>query len=293
MASLQLRGKTWRCLFMYKKKLHAFTIGKVDEIEARAISAKVDYLLMRLKQKLLDLPDGCDIVSFVQHDGKLPPKDGIPKPPEKAVTISSLLSMYLRTHENGTLEERTLADTKSHFKHWYATLGKDFEIQNLTMPDVQQHVNRRTGHPDLVSSKTAKKEVVSLRTVWNWGVRFHLLEGAFPNRGLRYPKVERKPPFMTWTEIERQIQAGGDPKALWDCLFLTTAEISELLAFVKAKATQPWTYPLFCFAAYTGARRSEMLLAEVADVDFDGHAVQIREKKRVRLEFCTFFGFHK
>ena len=33
----------------------------------------------------------------------------------------------------------------------------------------------------------------------------------------------------------------------------------------------PWIHPLFCFAAHTGARRSEILRALVADVDFIGN----------------------
>ena len=51
---------------------------------------------------------------------------------------------------------------------------------------------------------------------------------------------------------------------------------------MKAKAVQPWVYPLFCFAAYTGARRAEMLRVLVTDVDFEGQMVLIREKKRTR-----------
>ena len=56
---------------------------------------------------------------------------------------------------------------------------------------------------------------------------------------------------------------------------------------MKATAVQPWVYPLFCFAAYTGARRAEMLRVLVADVDFDGKTVLIREKKRAKGKTTT------
>jgi integrase len=49
----------------------------------------------------------------------------------------------------------------------------------------------------------------------------------------------------------------------------------------------PWLYPLFCFAAHTGARRSEILRALVADVDFAGNTVLVREKKRIRSRRTT------
>ena len=114
-----------------------------------------------------------------------------------------------------------------------------------------------------------------------------LTSGKFPNRGLRYPKADEKPPFMTMAEIERQLAGGGDPDLLWEALYLQASELTELLAHVKEKAPHPWIYPLFCFAAHTGARRSEILRALVADVDFTGNTVLVREKKRTRGQRTT------
>jgi hypothetical protein len=89
------------------------------------------------------------------------------------------------------------------------------------------------------------------------GVLAGFLKGRFPAKGLRYPRFEEKPPFQTWEEIERRISAGGltDEQIgeLWDALHLTLPEIESLLEHVKEKAIQPWVYPLFCFAAYTGS----------------------------------------
>ncbi len=70
-------------------------------------------------------------------------------------------------------------------------------------------------------------------------------------------------------------------------MYLQASEIAELLAHVQAKAVHPWIYPLFCFAAHTGARRSEILRTLVADVDFIGNAVLVREKKRSRSQRTT------
>ena len=107
-----------------------------------------------------------------------------------------------------------------------------------------------------------------------------LTTGAFPSDGLRYPKQDEKPAFATRAEIERQIAAGGDPAVFWDCLYLQANEVKELLAYVERHALHPWVYPAVCFAAHTGARRSEIIRAHVADVDLDGNTVLIREKKR-------------
>jgi integrase len=59
-------------------------------------------------------------------------------------------------------------------------------------------------------------------------------------------------------------------------------DIEEFLFHVRENATLPWVYPMVAFAAYTGARRSELLRALATDVDLAGRTVTVREKKRVR-----------
>jgi integrase len=119
---------------------------------------------------------------------------------------------------------------------------------------------------------TLRKEMATFRACWKWGVHGGKLRGPFPSRGLKYPKGEEKPPFQTWEEVERRIALGGltgrEQEELWDRLFLTRPEVGELLAFVRANAAHPWTYPAFCLAAHTGARRSEILRVKTFDVDF-------------------------
>jgi integrase len=117
------------------------------------------------------------------------------------------------------------------------------------------------------------------------------LTGSFPNRGLRYPKASEKPPFQTWAEFSRQIQRGGlsdaEQSELWDCLYLTLPEVDELLRLVKQQALQPFIYPMFVFAAHTGARRSEIVRSRIGDLDFEANMVTIRERKRVHSQTTT------
>src|SRR5262249_12579781 len=137
-----------------------------------------------------------------------------------------------------------------------------------------------------VSPSTLKQEVASVRACWNWAVDAGLLRGAFPAKGLRFPKEEEKERFRTFAEIEAVIAAEkpGDVRAemLWEALYLTRTEVEEFLAHVRKNATLPWVYPMVAFAAYTGARRSEMLRALATDVDLAGGVITIREKKRVQ-----------
>lgn len=79
-------------------------------------------------------------------------------------------------------------------------------------------------------------------------------------RALDFPKGKEQPQFMTWAEIETRI-ARTKPdkkarKALWDCVFLDTTQVTEFLDWAeqkKARHPVPFFVPLLT-AAHTGAR---------------------------------------
>ena len=292
MASLQKRNGVWNCVFRYQGKRHWFNLGEIEQSEAEAVSAKVDYLLLRLKQHLLEIPAGCDIITFIQYDGKPPSPEKIEQAQQQSLTLAELRDQYLTVHGNGTLEQNTLEGMRQHFKHWTTSLGPNFLINSVTLADLQRHVDRRArmkGIRGLIRPTTIRKEIVSLRTSWNWGVQFGLLTGKFPNKGLRFAKTDEKPPFQTFAEIERKIAGLSKKQAaeLWDAVYLTVPEINEVLSYIKENATTPWLYPMACFAAHTGARRSEIIRVKISDVDFAAGTVRINEKKRVRGERTT------
>src|SRR5207249_2421172 len=126
---------------------------------------------------------------------------------------------------------------------------------------------------------------------WNWAVLMGFVKGTYPNRGLKFPKLDEKPPFQTWSEIERQIERGGfingHVQELWDCLYLRKPEIDALLQYVKEHATLPWLYPLVCTAAHTGCRRSELVRIQIGDIDFERMSLLIRERKRSKEQRTT------
>ena len=72
MASIHHQGEAWHCQFLCHGKRRTFSLGKVSREEAETKANQVDYLLRRLKQRLLHLPPGTHIVTFVQFDGKIP-----------------------------------------------------------------------------------------------------------------------------------------------------------------------------------------------------------------------------
>src|SRR5262249_37883129 len=154
---------------------------------------------------------------------------------------------------------------------------------------LQRHIERRSKLG--ISAVTIKKEITTLRTAWYWAIHSGMHTGDYPNKGLVYPKGDELPPYQTREEIERQVAAGGMTRKqiaeLWNALYLRPNEIAELLEHVSTQARHPWIYPLACMAGHTGARRSELIRMQVADMDFAGGSVTIREKKRVKGKRST------
>src|SRR5262249_1491220 len=108
MASLQQRSGSYRVIFRHRGQQHFVTIGRVSRQEAEAKAAQVEYLLLRLKQHLIELPAGVDIVDFVQFDGKPPAPDAAPA--QRQLTLVAFRNRYLETHRQ-SLEERTIDTT--------------------------------------------------------------------------------------------------------------------------------------------------------------------------------------
>ncbi len=319
MAWVQSRSGRWRVLFRHAGKIYTFWLGDVSRQEAEATAGKVDYWLMRLKQNIVSLPPGCDIVTFVQNDGR-PPQHPVSQE-FPSLTLGALRQAFLTTRQS-ILEETTLAGMRLHFAHLVRILGENRLIHELTRPDLQAYVHargkdwidpnvfrrqRRTRdatrkprknrkpppsetedrprrHP---SAATIRKELVTLRSAWNWARRNLGLTSEFPGDGIEFPKTKEALPYMTWDDALRRVKAGGDPTEVWESVYLRSHEVSELLIWLESRPVSPWVHPMICFAAHTGARRSEIVRVTPADLNLSEAYVTIREKKRDRKRLTT------
>ena len=286
MASLQKKGPAYYCQFLYQGRRRTVTVGMVTEHSALAFVERVEELLDLIGRELITVPPGVDITEFVAKDGKVE-ESSVPVP--QVMTLAAFKESYLAAHDCGAMEENSLATVDIHLRHMQKSLGASFRLEDLTVVDLQRHIDRRRqkkhrGKP--LSPVTLKKEVASFRAAWNWAATIGLLSRPFPGKGLVYPKRDEKPPFRTWQEIERCVTRSGltaeEEAALWECLFLTQAELTELLAFVQTNAVHGWVYPAVAFAAHTGARRSEICRIRLQDLDLEGETVLIHEKKRMK-----------
>jgi integrase len=131
---------------------------------------------------------------------------------------------------------------------------------------------------------TTRKEVDTLRTVWNWARHGKLVQAEFPAKGLKYPKGNEKAPYMPFKDVLKRAKRIDPDEAaeLWECAFLVREDLEDLLAYVKLASKHPFIYPMFVFCGHTGARRSEMARARVVDLDFRDGFVTLRERKKSR-----------
>jgi len=288
-ASLELRNKTYRVVFMFRGRKYGYSLDTDNPSVAEGLRGGVEKTLMLVGQGALEFPAGADVVSFVRNGGKVVQA----APPPAPLTLAQLKEKYLEAQGQGAMEANSLATVRMHLGHFEKTLGGRFAVRNLAAADLQRHVaeRRKKKHRGkALSPVTLRKEMASFRACWNWAVLQDLLSGAFPSRGLVYPKADEKPPFMTRAEVEARLPAAANDAEraeLWDALYLTREELPRLLAHVEERATHPWLHPLVAFVAYTGCRRSEAIRALVTDVDLAGGTVLVREKKRSRKQRTT------
>ena len=137
MASLQLRSGSWRVIFRFRGLQHFVTVGEVEEIEAQGVKARYEYLLRLLKQRLITVPPGMDITTFLLHDGRPPDAAPESRPPE--ITFAQFRDDYLKTIGNGSVEKNTLYTSKIHLAHLAGTLGERFPVVSLTTSSSTLH----------------------------------------------------------------------------------------------------------------------------------------------------------
>ncbi|BBO34264.1 tyrosine-type recombinase/integrase [Lacipirellula parvula] len=298
MASLEKRGSAYRVVFRYAGIKYARSLETKSEKAAQAALARLEDNLHRLQLGTLQAPDHGDLAGFLLADGRthsIAFSVAVPSqtPAPTGLTLASLLERFWTNLPEGSLEKSTIAGMKIHQRQLEKHFGKTLFIQSLTLSQLQGYIKERSKdkglHGRRVKSTTIKKAIVTLRTVWNWGRQHELIEKEFPSRGLKYPKGEEKLPFMTFAEVQKRVLNASVAEAaeLWECAFLSTREINELLERVKAFGKQPAVYPMFMFAAHTGARRSEMIRSKLTDIDFVENVITIHERKRSHDKVTT------
>ena len=280
-------GNYFICLRVGEQRFRR-SLKTANEKDAIGLVARVEENLGYVERGRMVIPADADVVSFLLSDGKLTGQVVIPE----QTTLRELFALYFASITEGTLERSTIEGMKLHQRHLERHLGQNFPIRTLTIDTLREYVRERAkdkGQNGTVTGTTIKKAVVTFRTAWNFGLQKKLVEGPFPAKGIKYPKSKEKPPYMPFRDIQKRTKGMDDKEAaeLWECVFLPTADLDALLAYVKASAKLPFIFPSFVFAVHLGARRSEIARAKISDIDLASGLVTLHERKRAHDKKTT------
>ncbi|WP_165248939.1 tyrosine-type recombinase/integrase [Paludisphaera soli] len=262
-----------------------------DERSAQRMAAVAEDAVVQIEAGRLTVPPGCDVKLFVLSGGKAVRSLAAAPGPENPTTLKSLFEIYFGALTAGSKAENSIATERIHGRHLRRLLGDARKLDRLDVAGLQRYVGARAGEG--VARDTTKKELKTLRLVLTWAAKRGLVPGPpdWSPGELTLPKGTEKPPFQIRAQIEARIARGGlSPEAeaqLWESLWLDRDQTLEFLASARANSRPPFQYPLLAFAAYTRARRSEMLRSEPEDWDLGAGVVQIRQMKPDRSRNFT------
>jgi integrase len=270
-------------LFRIGKKKFRRSLKTTCKEDADDDVKQVEVNLRKVERGYLTIPKNADVVSFLLSNGHV--LEPLAAPDQ--ITLKVLFDRYLAALPTGSLEESTISTMNVHRRTLEDHFGKSKLVESIDLVALQGYIAKRSNDRGLsgsLSPVTIRKEVVTLRTVWNWAKHSKLVQGEFPAMGLKYPKGTEKPPYMSFKEVLKRAKRIEPDEAaeLWECAFLVREELDELLAYVKRVAKHSYIYPMFVFCGHTGARRSEMARASVADLDFRDGFITLRERKKSR-----------
>jgi len=169
-----------------------------DKRAANARVQRVHENINLLEAGRLVLPSDGDVASFLLSDGQL--NGTIPAKPKRHLrTLGQFSSAFLTFIPEGTLEQSSIKGMETHLCHLRLVMGASFVLRNAERQDVQSYVDERGKASGIrgkkLSPATIKKELTTLRTMWNWAKDAGHLSGQLPLKGIRYPKSSEKPHF--------------------------------------------------------------------------------------------------
>jgi integrase len=253
----------------------------------------IEQLLDHLNAGRLTVPAEVDDVgTWIISGGKVTAKPRI----KETHTLKAVIDDYFASIPEGAKSENSLLTERIHLNHFKDILKGSTPIDSIGVAELQEYVVKRSKESGIrgrkIQPETIRKEMGTFGTLRRFGKARGWCNGDIDGKQIRRPKAEEKPPFRVWEEIEAEIEKGGlsneQQADLWDCLFLREKEVLAFLAYVEKNGKAPWLHPALAIAAFTGARRSEILRSETKDFDFRRAVLTLREKKRDHTKRATY-----
>ena len=280
--------------FRFGGKRFLRSLDTTDEKVAQKHLANVRDALKGIKAGWIAVEPDCsadDIWAKVFSGGRVEKKHTV----KEAKTLGNVIDEYVANCPDDAKEASSLATERTHFKRFCLIIGRDTAIGRIDVAEIESYIRQRQKQKGLhgrkIAAATIRKELATFSQFWNFAAQRGYVTGTNPVKAARKPKPDADLPFQTWEQIEKTIRRSStmtdSEKALhWSCLYLAEDEIMDLLSHIRTG--EPLAYFAIAFVAFTGCRRSEMMRATVADVDFASASIRIREKKKSRSLNTTY-----
>ncbi|MEN1678299.1 MAG: hypothetical protein AAGJ46_01810 [Planctomycetota bacterium] len=211
MASLELDPSSgrYRVRFRYAGQAFKRSLRTKRQRVANAAFGQVEQTLRLLELGMVSVPAGVEPGRFIVSGARLR-KALQPESPVR--TVGDLFRVYEAELPAGAKEQRTLEGERLHFKHLGRHLKPTTRVETINHAVMQRYIERRSTDKYRGRSTgpdTIKKEVSTLRMVWNWARAQGYLDGPPPVDRLLYSKRDERPPFLPMADIRRRVDQSG------------------------------------------------------------------------------------
>lgn len=177
---------------------------------------------MVIELGLVQLPSHVEPGTFIVS-GARSKRENLPRSPIS--TLADLFRIYQEELPEGSKEKNTLRGEQLRIKHLLRIVKGRALIATITTHKVQLYIETRLKERHqgrLIGPNTVKKEIKTLKMIWNWAVKQGYLTSSPPLVGIVYPKLDEKTHFMTFHEINQILARNEVTKEqankLWESL---------------------------------------------------------------------------
>jgi integrase len=284
----------WRVWFSFGGRLHRRF--RTSEAQARALVAQANQRLEPLRRGFINVPPRVPVDDFVFEGVTGSVEKPLAASPvsmnaergrsgsRRSKPIDVFITEHIEQFSPSKLAEDTIKMRKIHLGHFRAFLAEQrllhLPVRMITKRQLDDYCTWRET-AGAVMAVTINKEMMTIQTMFRDAIEARLRRRN-PAKGVRRNEDEDPEEFRTLDEIARVLAEGvhtpEQEHRIRHACILTESELYSLVELAREHRT----FEAVAVAAFTGARRGEIMRLTWADVDFTRNTITFRSRKQSR-----------